>query len=100
MDQFRRSRAGKKPPTGYYASHGTRLRAYLDMPRTLEPLASSYVVVETADIRGSAGATSGGRDDHDHNRVDVRHLLRLHPRVPYEERASVDMLGQQTGGCP
>ncbi len=40
----------------YYDSHGTPVRAYLDTARTLGPLASTYVVVETDDIRGGVGA--------------------------------------------
>lgn len=40
----------------YYDSNGEHVRAYLDTTRTLEPLASTYVVVETDDIRGGVGA--------------------------------------------
>lgn len=107
LDQFRRSRAGKKPPTGYYDSHGSRLRAYLDMPRTLEPLASSYVVVETDDIRGGVGANFLVRWQTETPVpppvVEMVMIttestqgisFRSTARVLYEERASVDTLGQ------
>lgn len=40
----------------YYDSHGEPVRAYLDTARTLEPLASTYVVVDVDDIRGGVGA--------------------------------------------
>ena len=40
----------------YYDSNGDPVRAYLDTARTLGPLASTYVVVETDDIRGGVGA--------------------------------------------
>lgn len=40
----------------YYDSNGDLVRAYLDTTRTLGPLASTYVVVETDDIRGGVGA--------------------------------------------
>jgi hypothetical protein len=40
----------------YYDSSGEYVRAYLDTPRTLKPLASTYVVVDTDDIRGGVGA--------------------------------------------
>jgi hypothetical protein len=40
----------------YYDSDGEHVRAYLDTTRTLGPLASTYVVVETDDIRGGVGA--------------------------------------------
>lgn len=40
----------------YYDSHGDPVRSYLDTLRTLGPLASTYVVVETDDIRGGVGA--------------------------------------------
>ncbi len=40
----------------YYDSSGNRVRAYLDTTRVLGPLASTYVVVETDDIRGGVGA--------------------------------------------
>ena len=40
----------------YYDSHGKPVRPYLDTARVLGPLASTYVVVETDDIRGGVGA--------------------------------------------
>jgi len=40
----------------YYDSQGELVRAYLDTTRTLGPLASTYVVVDTDDIRGGVGA--------------------------------------------
>lgn len=40
----------------YYDSNGAHVRAYLDTTRTLGPLASTYVVVDTDDIRGGVGA--------------------------------------------
>ena len=40
----------------YYDSAGDRVRSYLDTTRTLDPLGSTYVVVETDDIRGGVGA--------------------------------------------
>lgn len=40
----------------YYDSNGEYVRAYLDTARTLKPLASTYVVVDTDDIRGGVGA--------------------------------------------
>jgi hypothetical protein len=40
----------------YYDSNGDPVRAYLDTARTLEPLASTYVVVDVSDIRGGVGA--------------------------------------------
>ena len=40
----------------YYDSNGEYVRAYLDTTRTLGPLASTYVVVDTDDIRGGVGA--------------------------------------------
>ena len=40
----------------YYDSSGERVRSYLDTTRTLDPLGSTYVVVETDDIRGGVGA--------------------------------------------
>lgn len=40
----------------YYDSNGDPVRTYLDTARTLGPLASTYVVVETDDIRGGVGA--------------------------------------------
>jgi hypothetical protein len=40
----------------YYDSSGNRVRSYLDTTRTLDPLGSTYVVVETDDIRGGVGA--------------------------------------------
>jgi len=40
----------------YYDSSGERVRAYLDTARVLDPLASTYVVVEVDDIRGGVGA--------------------------------------------
>lgn len=40
----------------YYDSSGERVRSYLDTTRTLGPLGSTYVVVETDDIRGGVGA--------------------------------------------
>lgn len=40
----------------YYDSNGDHVRAYLDTARVLGPLASTYVVVQTDDIRGGVGA--------------------------------------------
>ncbi len=40
----------------YYDSHGEHVRAYLDTSRTLEPLSSTYTVVDTDEIRGGVGA--------------------------------------------
>jgi hypothetical protein len=40
----------------YYDSNGEHVRAYVDTARVLGPLASTYVVVETDDIRGGVGA--------------------------------------------
>ena len=40
----------------YYDSDGTYVRSYLDTTRALDPLASTYVVVEQDDIRGGVGA--------------------------------------------
>ena len=40
----------------YYDSSGDRVRSYLDTSRVLDPLASTYVVVEVGDIRGGVGA--------------------------------------------
>ena len=40
----------------YYDSHGDRVRAYLDTSRVLDPLASTYVVVDVDDIRRGVGA--------------------------------------------
>lgn len=40
----------------YYDSHGDRVRSYLDTTRVLDPLASTYVVVDVDDIRGGVGA--------------------------------------------
>lgn len=40
----------------YYDSSGDRVRSYLDSSRVLDPLASTYVVVEVGDIRGGVGA--------------------------------------------
>lgn len=40
----------------YYDSQGEHVRAYLDTTRSLGPLASTFVVVETDDIRGGVGA--------------------------------------------
>jgi hypothetical protein len=40
----------------YYDSSGERVRAYLDTARSLDPLASTYVVVDVDDIRGGVGA--------------------------------------------
>ncbi len=40
----------------YYDSQGELVRVYLDTARTLGPLASTYVVVDTDDIRGGVGA--------------------------------------------
>ncbi|PSQ95321.1 MAG: hypothetical protein BRD51_05865 [Bacteroidetes bacterium SW_11_64_17] len=40
----------------YYDSNGEHVRAYLDTARALGPLASTYVVVDTDDIRGGVGA--------------------------------------------
>jgi hypothetical protein len=40
----------------YYDSNGRHVRTYSDTARTLGPLASTHVVVETSDIRGGVGA--------------------------------------------
>jgi hypothetical protein len=40
----------------YYDSNGDHVRSYLDTPRVLDPLTSTYVVVEVSDIRGGVGA--------------------------------------------
>lgn len=40
----------------HYDSNGEYVRAYLDTPRTLKPLASTHVVVDTDDIRDGVGA--------------------------------------------
>ncbi|PSQ87022.1 MAG: hypothetical protein BRD43_06635 [Bacteroidetes bacterium QS_4_64_154] len=40
----------------YHDSSGDRVRSYLDTSRVLDPLASTYVVVEVGDIRGGVGA--------------------------------------------
>jgi hypothetical protein len=40
----------------YYDSSGDRVRSYLDTTRSLDPLASTYVVVDVDDIRGGVGA--------------------------------------------
>lgn len=40
----------------YYDSSGNHVRSYLDSTRTLDPLASTHVVVEMGDIRGGVGA--------------------------------------------
>lgn len=40
----------------YYDSSGNHVRSYLDTTRTLDPLASTHVVVEMGDIRGGVGA--------------------------------------------
>jgi hypothetical protein len=40
----------------YYDSGGARVRSYVDAPRRLAPLASTYVVVEQDDLRGGVGA--------------------------------------------
>ncbi len=40
----------------YYDSGGDRVRNYLETPRTLDPLASTYVVVEVTDLQGGVGA--------------------------------------------
>jgi hypothetical protein len=37
----------------YYDSNGEYVRDYLDTTRTLGPLASTYVVVDTDDIRAA-----------------------------------------------
>ncbi len=40
----------------YYDSSGNHVRDYLDTTRVLDPLASTYIVVEQDDIRGGVGA--------------------------------------------
>ena len=40
----------------YFDSEGTLLRSYLDQPRRLGPLASTYVVIEENDRSGGVGA--------------------------------------------
>lgn len=40
----------------YYDSSGERVRSYLDTTRSLNPLASTYAVVDVDDIRGGVGA--------------------------------------------
>lgn len=40
----------------YYDSNGEHVRTYTDTARVLAPLASTYVVVDTDDIRGGVGA--------------------------------------------
>jgi len=40
----------------YYDSNGRPVREYVDTPRTLGPMASTYVVVEQDDVRGGVGA--------------------------------------------
>jgi hypothetical protein len=40
----------------YHDSNGALVRSYLDTPRRLGPLASTYVVVEQDDVRGGVGA--------------------------------------------
>ncbi|PSQ85393.1 MAG: hypothetical protein BRD30_10710 [Bacteroidetes bacterium QH_2_63_10] len=40
----------------YYDSNGDRVQVYLDTPRTLAPLASTYVVIEGNDLQGGVGA--------------------------------------------
>ena len=40
----------------YFNSEGTLLKSYLDQPRNLGPLASTYVVIEEEDQSGGVGA--------------------------------------------
>lgn len=40
----------------YFDSAGTILKSYLERPRSLEPLASTYVVIEERDRAGGVGA--------------------------------------------
>jgi len=95
----------------YYDSHGTPVRAYLDTTRTLGPLASTYVVVETDDIRGGVGANFLVRW-HANTAVSppvVETVMittestqgisfRSTARVLYEERAPADDLSRGTRG--
>lgn len=97
----------------YYDSNGDPVRAYLDTARILEPLASTYVVVNVGDIRGGVGANFIVRW---HAQTPVPPPVvetvmittestqgisfRSTARVLYEERASVDTLEQQASGRP
>ena len=40
----------------YFDSSGTLLKSYLERPRSLEPLASTYVVIDETDRTGGVGA--------------------------------------------
>jgi hypothetical protein len=97
----------------YYDSNGDPVRAYLDTARTLGPLASTYVVVETDDIRGGVGANFLVRWHADTpvpppvvetvmitTESTQGISFRSSARVLYEERASPDTLGQRSGVRP
>jgi len=95
----------------YYDSDGDRVRAYLDTTRTLRPLASTHVVVETDDVRGGVGANFIVRW-HAEDPVPppvVEAIMiatestqgisfRSPARILYEERAPTDTLEQQSPG--
>jgi len=97
----------------YYDSSGDHVRAYLDTARTLGPLASTYVVVDTDDIRGGVGANFIVRWQAEHpipppvvetvmitgaNTQGIS--FRSTARVLHEERASPDTLEQQSAVRP
>jgi hypothetical protein len=97
----------------YYDSDGERVRAYLDTTRTLGPLASTYVVVETDDIRGGVGANFLVRwhaDDPVPPPVVEAIMIatestqgisfRSPARVLHEDRVAPDTLGRQPTGGP
>jgi hypothetical protein len=91
----------------YYDSNGNPVRSYLDTARTLGPLASTYVVVETDDIRGGVGANFIVRW-HAETAIPppvVETVMittastqgisfRSTARVLYEQRVATDTLGQ------
>jgi hypothetical protein len=97
----------------YYDSDGDRVRTYLDTTRTLGPLASTHVVVETDDVRGGVGANFIVRW---HAEAPVPPPVveaimiatestqgisfRSPARVLYEEHASTDTLEQHSSGRP
>lgn len=93
----------------YYDSQGELVRAYLDTTRTLGPLASTYVVVDTDDIRGGVGANFILRWHAEQpipppvvetvmitgaNTQGIS--FRSTARVLYEERVSTDTLGHRS----
>jgi hypothetical protein len=91
----------------YYDSNGKPVRSYLDTARILGPLASTYVVVETDDIRGGVGANFLVRWHADTavpppvvetvmitTESTQGISFRSPARVLREERASPDTLGQ------